>query len=275
MLNEPYLSPAAEIKSETTSARAAQLPDRLTSCFGAAFEMGEFMWKRWVADIHLWLSLIVGLQVLAWVVSGLFMSVPPIERVRSEHRMAAPIAADLAAEGDLAPLQDVLTAFGSPVRRISLEHVAGDPVYVVEPQRGRSALFDARSGGRVSPIDEALARRIAEEAIAGDAPALRLTLIEASPPIEYRGDLPVWRVDFGGADNLSVFVTADTGRVAARRSDLWRVYDFLWALHIMDYREREDFNHPLLIAFSAGALVMAIAGVILLFLRLPARLRGR
>ena len=94
-------------------------------------------------------------------------------------------------------------------------------------------------------------------------------------PIEYRAELPVWRADFGGSDNLSVFVAADTGRVAARRSDLWRVYDFLWSLHIMDYRERENFNHPLLIAFSVGALAMSLFGLILLFIRLPPRLRTR
>ncbi len=233
------------------------------------------MWRRWVADIHLWLSLIVGLQVLAWVVSGLFMSVPSIERVRSEHLMAAPVVADLSSEGPFVAPQTVLAAAGAPVRRIGVERVGGRSVYVVEPYEGRNMLFDAASGARLSPIDESFARAIAEQAIAGDEPAQRMTLIEQNPPIEYRGELPVWRADFGGSDNLSVFVTADTGRVAARRSDLWRVYDFLWSLHIMDYRERENFNHPLLIAFSVGALAMSLFGIILLFIRLPSRLRPR
>ncbi|MEK7729860.1 MAG: hypothetical protein AAB354_15740, partial [candidate division KSB1 bacterium] len=35
--------------------------------------------------LHKWLSLFVGLQVLAWVVGGLVMSYFPIEKVRSEH----------------------------------------------------------------------------------------------------------------------------------------------------------------------------------------------
>ena len=233
------------------------------------------MWRRWVADIHLWLSLIVGLQVLAWVVSGLFMSVPSIERVRSEHRMAAPAIVDLAEQGSFVSPETVLSTAGPSTRRIALEQVGGRPVYVVEPNEGRSALFDAASGARLSPIDENFARTIAEQAIAGDERAQRMTLIERDAPIEYRAELPVWRADFGGSDNLSVFVAADTGRVAARRSDLWRVYDFLWSLHIMDYRERENFNHPLLIAFSVGALVMSLFGLILLFIRLPPRLRAK
>jgi hypothetical protein len=93
------------------------------------------MWRRWVADIHLWLSLVVGLQVLAWVVSGLFMSVPAIERVRSEHRMAAPVAADLASEAPFAAPESVLVAAGAPVRRIGLERVGGIMVYnISNPQ---------------------------------------------------------------------------------------------------------------------------------------------
>jgi hypothetical protein len=232
------------------------------------------MWRRWVADIHLWLSLIVGLQVLAWVISGLFMSVPSIERVRSEHLMAPPPAVDLASGAPFVS-PDAALALGEPAKRMSLDQVGGRFVYIVEPREGRSRLVDARTGALLSPIDEGFARSIAEQAIAGDEPARRMTLIERDPPIEYRGELPVWRADFGGVDNLSVFVTADTGRVAARRSDLWRVYDFLWSLHIMDYRERENFNHPLLIVFSVGALVMSIFGIVLLFLRLPLRLRGR
>jgi hypothetical protein len=203
------------------------------------------------------------------------MSVPSIERVRSEHRMAAPVVTDLANEEVFAAPQTVLAAAGAPVRRIGLERVGARNVYVVEPYEGRPMLFDATSGVRLSPIDETFARAIAEQAIAGEEPALRMTLIEQNPPIEYRGELPVWRADFGGPENLSVFVAADTGRIAARRSDLWRVYDFLWSLHIMDYRERENFNHPLLIAFSVGALAMSLFGLILLFIRLPPRLRTR
>ncbi|MEQ1489003.1 MAG: PepSY domain-containing protein [Terricaulis sp.] len=230
-------------------------------------------WKRWTADIHLWLSLVVGLQVLAWMVSGLLMVSAPIERVRSEHRMTAHAHSDLASHGALVAPEQVMAAMNAPVQRLSLELVGNRIVYAVELVDETKALFDARTGARLSPIDEAFARHIAEAAIAGDAPAVAATLIEADAPIEYRGALPAWRIDFADSDNLSVYVDASTGRVAARRSDLWRVYDFVWALHIMDYRERENFNHPLLIVVTALALIMTIFGLVLLAIRLPQRLR--
>jgi uncharacterized membrane protein YkoI len=232
-------------------------------------------WKRWTADIHLWLSLVVGLQVLAWMVSGLFMVSAPIERVRSEHRMAAHVHADLASHGALVAPDQVMAAMSAPVQRLSLELVGDRIVYALEMANETKALFDARTGARLSPIDEAFARHIAEVAIAGDAPAAAATLIEADAPIEYRGALPAWRIDFDDAENLSVYVDANTGRVAARRSDTWRVFDIMWALHIMDYRERENFNHPLLIVVTALALIMTIFGLVLLASRLPQRLRRK
>jgi hypothetical protein len=59
------------------------------------------------------------------------------------------------------------------------------------------------------------------------------------------------------------YVAADTGRVTARRSDLWRVYDALWALHIMDWRDHENFNNGLLILVSFLALIVVVSGFIL------------
>ena len=57
----------------------------------------------------------------------------------------------------------------------------------------------------------------------------------------------------------------------ARRTTRWRVFDFLWMLHIMDYDEREDFNHPLLVSASLIALLAALSGVGLYFFRFRKR----
>lgn len=237
--------------------------------------MQDLNFKRLIADIHLWLSLVVGLQVLAWMVSGLFMVSQPIERVRSEHRLAEHAHADLASHGSVVAPDQIMASMGAPVARLSLELVGERLLYAVEASTEEMALFDARTGDRVSPIDEAFARQIAEASIAGDEVATRMTLIERDAPIEYRGALPAWRVDFEDAENLSVYIDANTGRVAARRSDTWRVFDIMWALHIMDYRERENFHHPLLIVVTALALVMTIFGLILLAIRLPQRFRRK
>ena len=39
-------------------------------------------------QIHKWIALVVGVQVLFWTAGGVVMTVIPIERVRSEHHLA-------------------------------------------------------------------------------------------------------------------------------------------------------------------------------------------
>jgi len=58
-----------------------------------------------------------------------------------------------------------------------------------------------------------------------------------------------------------------SGKVVARRSATWRVYDFLWSLHIMDYRDRDDFNNWLVVIAAAVALAMTVSGMVILAYR--------
>jgi hypothetical protein len=68
-----------------------------------------------------------------------------------------------------------------------------------------------------------------------------------------------------------VFVAVDTGKITAVRTGTWRLYDFFWSLHIMDWKNHENFNTWWLLAFAIGGLVLGIAGTVLLFIRWPLR----
>jgi hypothetical protein len=138
----------------------------------------------------------------------------------------------------------------------------GRPVAVLTAEGSRPRLYDLASGRQVSPLPASLAKTIAEADHAGDASARDVELVARESP-EYRGALPAWRVNFDDGANRALYVAADTGVVSARRSTLWRVYDFLWSLHIMDFRNHEDFNTPLLIVATALALIMIVTGIIL------------
>ncbi len=217
------------------------------------------------AKIHKWLALLMAVQIMLWFASGLFFAMFPIERVRSEHAIAAaaaaPVPFDRAADGLLR-----LGSAGVTGERIEIRTLLGRTVALVSPREGRPRLYDLATGRRASPISMASAARIAEADLAGDARAARIARVTANDS-EYRGALPAWRVDFAEAGR-SLYVAADSGLVTARRSTLWRVYDFLWGLHIMDWRHHEDFNTPLLMIATVLALAMAIAGIVLL----PSRL---
>jgi hypothetical protein len=215
--------------------------------------------------IHKWLALIIGVQVLFWVVSGLFFAVFPIEEVRSEHRIAQvePAGLDAAA---LAPAAVLAARLPQPPLRLVYERDAlGRAVAVAEFSEGRPILMDAADGRVLSPLTQEAAADIARAHVFAAPAVSAVREVTAGTP-EYRGALPAWRVAF--EDGLAVYVAADTGRVTARRSDLWRAYDALWAIHIMDWREHEDFNTWWLVAASVASLIVVLAGFILFPYRL-------
>jgi hypothetical protein len=213
--------------------------------------------------IHKWLALTVGVQVMFWVVSGLFFAVFPIERVRSEHRIAHEHAAPLSA-----PLADVTALLPEAPTRVTCERdAAGAAVAVAEFAERRPILIDLEDWRVASPLSADAAAQIAQAYTIGRPRVRERRLVTEETP-EYRGPLPAWRIAFDDAEGLAVFVAADTARVTARRFDLWRVYDGLWALHIMDWRDHENFNTGLMILTSFTSLIVVLMGFILFPYRL-------
>lgn len=219
------------------------------------------------SKIHKWLALVLVIQVLFWFVSGLFFAVIPIERVRSEHTIAKQAPVQIPLEAAAVGLQRIGAGGGAPGEKIEIRSMLGRPVALVSAGEGRPRLYDLGTGRMLSPLRRQLAVAVAERDQIGDGRAVRVEIVTTASP-EYRGALPAWRVDFEDGTKRSVYVAADTGAVSGRRSTLWRVYDFLWSLHIMDFKEHEDFNSPLLIIATSLALIVVITGAILF----PARL---
>lgn len=217
---------------------------------------------RLSAKIHKWLALVMIVPILFWFVSGLFFAIAPIEKVRSEHMVAEAEPAPIPMQAAAAGLARIARSGAAPGEKIELRGLMGKPVALVTGGEARPRLYDLQSGTQLSPIPASLAAVIAERDHAGDARPARVEAVAENSP-EYRGALPAWRVDFDDGANRSLYVAADTGAVAARRSTLWRVFDFLWSLHILDFKEHEDFNTPLLIGATALALVVIVTGIIM------------
>ena len=64
---------------------------------------------------------------------------------------------------------------------------------------------------------------------------------------------------------INVYLNPFSGKVEAIRTLSWRVWDFLWGLHIIDWKERDNINNIFLQVFSLLALVSSITGIILFF----------
>ena len=228
---------------------------------------------KWWFLIHKWVGLVVGLQILAWVAGGLFMTLSPIEQVRSEHNIRKQAPRDLRTQVGLISAQNAIEAAHAPVSRIELVDIAGHWMWRVESNGKPHMLIDAQAGKVVSPLDAASARRIAAADFAGKGAIRSAQLIEKDAPIEFRGALPAWQIVFDDAGETHLYVDALTGKVVARRSGLWRAYDLMWALHTMDYSGRDNFNNWLVVAMALLALVTTLTGFGLLVIRFWPRTR--
>lgn len=234
--------------------------------------------RRIALSLHNWMGLLVGIQIVFWFVGGLVMTVLPLDLVRGERSMAeqAPVSATMDQIALLGNQQNL-----DSVRSIIAREVAGTPVLQVTDLAGETVIYHAETAALLSPINEGLAAKVALDdfsyRVADDDADVAVIATEwlTEEPGDFRRTLPVWQVSLDDPDGTRLYVSPDTGRVLARRNDYWRVFDFFWMLHIMDYDEREDFNNPLLIATTITSTLFVLTGIILLYFRFWPRRKKR
>lgn len=223
---------------------------------------------------HKWLALFIGAQLLIWFASGALMSFLPIDKVRGEHLVRREAVTTIPVATQFVDPSRITASAGAPVEAINWHMLGNRPVAEVTTSKGIT-LFDAATGAALPPIDAAMATAIANAAWKfARKPNSKASRVTSESP-EYRGALPAWRVAYADLDATSVFVAADTGKITAVRTGTWRLYDFFWSLHIMDWKNHEDFNTWWLLSFAIGGLLFGLAGTVLLFMRWPIRRKRR
>ena len=96
---------------------------------------------------------------------------------------------------------------------------------------------------------------------------LKLEVIsELKKGSEYRGRvLPIYKVTAKNIEDshINIYQNPYSGEILAIRSHSWRIWDFMWGIHIMDWVERDNINNALLKFFSFLALITSITGIFL------------
>lgn len=219
---------------------------------------------RRLARWHIWLGWLIGVPLIGWTLTGLVMVVRPIEEVRGEH-----LRVEAAPQPLVLPGEDFGSVEG-PIREMRAYMQDGRAVAVLTMMDGSVRRRDMATGAPIAPLDAAAARSVVARRIVGGGEVESVRFFAAdAPPLDFRRPLPVWRVAL--ADGTHVYVGRDSGEIEAVRTRWWRLFDFMWGLHIMDLQDREDTSHPILILFAALALIGTLMGSALLFRRRKAR----
>jgi uncharacterized iron-regulated membrane protein len=228
---------------------------------------------RWSIRLHKWIALAVGIQILGWVAGGLFMTAVPIQKVRSEHRIVHRSAPALDLAGTLPLAEVVRRAELGAVSEATLKSTPRGPIWALVSDFGGEAWYDAVTGANVDEITEGQARAAALGDYEGPGKPVKLVRYD-SAPAESGVTGTVWRVEFDDPERTSLYLSAYTGEVLSRRSNLWRVYNFFYQIHIMNFSPGQNYNHPLIVGVTALTLAVVVTGVVLLWFRVGRDLKG-
>lgn len=222
--------------------------------------------------LHKWAGLILAIQLLLWIAGGVVMSVIPLEKVHGKHVANKQLPITTVKDDYQYPLDRLLTKLDGRIEKITYGQLLSTPIYTIETEE-KQLVFDAQSGNQIQALEQSIINELALTHYIGDGELRALEIVDA--PAEASGiKSDVWRADFTDAINTSLYFEKDSGALLRVRSDLWRVFDFFWMLHIMDYEEREDFNNPLLISFAISSLLFTLTGFVLLFRAFKPKVRA-
>jgi len=213
--------------------------------------------------LHKWVGLVLGLQLLLWSAGGVMFAWLGHDAVTG-HGLAAP--AEPLTLPDDAPVAEPTAWIGQlagrEIHEVRLQPVGSQWIYRVAHAEG--AELRRAADGQASPIDAATARDLALQFYRGDG-ILQSVAYLPTETLESRRFGATWQADFEDSAGTSLYIAADSGKLAVVRTDTWRVFDFFWMLHTMDYVGRDDFNNPVVILAGSAGLWIALTGLLLIF----------
>ncbi len=215
-------------------------------------------------SLHKWFGLIVGLQVLIWLATGLYMVVLDLDFIHGDplvRNMQQTVTVPDSSQVSVTALREQYP----DATDIGLRPVMGTSFFTVTTPENRY-LISPQSAQVISPLDEEIARKIAVFHFNGEASIREARLITSDPPREIGPRrLPLWRVDFNDRYSTSFYIDPYSGALVTRRHQYWRVFDFFFMLHIMDYDERSDAHNLLLQIAQFTGVIFGLSGLWLLF----------
>ncbi|HIM22100.1 MAG TPA: hypothetical protein EYI81_04105 [Gammaproteobacteria bacterium] len=203
---------------------------------------------------HKYLSLVISIQLLLWTISGIYFAFNKIELVRGEQYLIEQKVSKL-------NLKEVESSFSG--KNVNFIRRLDEWIIKVETDSGFS--YTDLQGQNLDELNAEEVKEVVRQST-NLIPLMAQRIDKPEIRAEFRGrNLPIFKVATSTTDNINVYVDAFTGEVTAIRSDSWRIWDFLWGAHIIDYSERENINNFLIKILSILALISSLSGIVLFF----------
>ncbi|MCK6691164.1 MAG: PepSY domain-containing protein [Thermoanaerobaculia bacterium] len=240
--------------------------------------------QYYLRRLHRYLGVTIGVQFLLWTAGGLYFSWSDMDEIHGDHqRLPAPLLApDTAVWVSPSRVIAHLRATGErPDSILSLrlvpvlDAVCWQITYIDQDARQRrprkTRLADAKTGVLRPALSKEEAIEVASRQFIGRPAIASARYLEAVPPDhEYRENpLPAWAVTFGHPSKTTVYVAAELGTVEKFRNEKWRIFDWFWMLHVMDYESRDHIGNWLLRILSILGLLTICSGFTLFIASSP------
>ena len=212
----------------------------------------------YLRKIHRFLGVSIGIQILFWTISGLYFTWTNIDEIHGDQFLNEHAHMNhKQIQSDSINFPDSLGAISS----LQLRFILNQSYFWIND----SILVNANTGEIKSELSKEEAIAIAKEHINPEFDVDEvLFLEEVGAHHEYRErPLPAWEIRFKGLDNLSAYVSIKDGSFQRVRHSSWRIFDFLWMTHTMDYKTRDNFNHWVIRGFSVLGLITVLSGFVL------------
>lgn len=215
-----------------------------------------------IRQAHRYLGIFLGIQFIMWTVSGLYFSWTDIDEIHGDQYRKTEMPHP-SFEGLKSPSEST----GMEVHSVELKEIAGEPYYWIN----HSMLHNARTGEMKHGITEAEALSIANRYMIDGLKVEGVERItETGDHHEYRGGpLPAYVISYDTPENIRAYISIEDGSFKTLRHRDWRIFDFLWMTHTMDYEGRDDFNNIALRAFSLLGLITVLSGFVLWYISSP------
>lgn len=225
--------------------------------------------KYYIRKTHRYLGVFIGIQFLLWTVSGLYFAWTNIHEIRGNHLIHKEevliIKNKMKSPDEVLKINQIEP---SSVKEIKLTSLFFESYYYVV-LADNMMLINSETGKKRDSISEQDARKIVLKKLKKDIPIKKIEYVtdkNIEQHFQYRGGmLPAWAFELDDDSNTVLYICALKGTIERVRTKQWRIFDYLWMLHIMDYDERDNINNNILRGFSILGLLTILSGFVLFF----------